>query len=85
MYEVAIGTKASKRLGRLSQKHKRQVLEQIAQLRTDPRPPNSAKLRVLDGYRIKCGEYRVLYTVSDERKTVEVYLVFQRGEGYPEP
>jgi mRNA-degrading endonuclease RelE of RelBE toxin-antitoxin system len=39
---------------------------------------------VLDGYRIACGEYRVAYTVSDELKLVRVYLVFQRGEGYPE-
>lgn len=84
MYQVEIGDKAKKRLSRLPAKHRRQVLEHILALKVNPRPANSVKLEVLDGYRIACGEYRVAYTVSDELKLVRVYLVFQRGEGYPE-
>ncbi|MHB0878054.1 MAG: type II toxin-antitoxin system RelE family toxin [Anaerolineae bacterium] len=85
MYQVVISNKAKKRLSKLPAKHKRQLLEQSAALQANPRPPNCEKLKVLDGYRISCGEYHVLYTVSEEQKTVEVYLVFQRGEGYPDP
>ena len=84
MYRVEVGNKATKRLKQLPTKHRRQVLEHIAALASNPRPPNSVKLRVLEGYRLSCGEYRVAYTVNDDERLVRVYLVFQRGEGYPE-
>ena len=83
-YQVEVGEKAARRLSRLPAKHRRQVLRRITDLRLDPRPPQSAKLQVLNGCRLRCSEYRILYTVDDGASLIRVYLIMQRGEGYPE-
>ena len=83
MYRVEVADKARRRIARLPSKHRRQLLGHITILGDDPRPPGSVKLEVMEGYRVTSGEYRVLYTVDDAQHLVRVYLVFQRGEGYP--
>ena len=83
-YRIEVGDKAARRLSRLPAKHRQQVLRRITDLGLDPRPPQAAKLQVLNGYRVRCGEYRILYTVDDDAMLVRVYLIIQRGEGYPD-
>lgn len=83
MYEVRIAEQVLKRLKRLPPKHRRQVWERIRGLQENPRPQDFRQLRGIKGYRITVGEYRILYTIDDEARLVTVYLLFQRGEGYP--
>ncbi|MCX8066899.1 MAG: type II toxin-antitoxin system RelE/ParE family toxin [Anaerolineae bacterium] len=83
MYEVRIAEQVLKRLKRLPSKHRRQVWERIRSLQESPRPQDFRQLRGIKGYRITVGEYRILYTIDDETRVVTIYLLFQRGEGYP--
>ncbi len=58
------------------------IAEAALQLETDPKPNGSRKLRGTDGYRIRVGAYRVLYTVNDDTRIVEVVAVGHRRDVY---
>ena len=61
---------------------KERVDEAMARLADNPRPSGVRKLRGTDGYRIRVGDYRVLYMVDDDEKRVLVWRVMARSEGY---
>jgi mRNA interferase RelE/StbE len=48
----------------------------------NPRPARVRKLQGTEGYRLRVGDYRVLYTVDDRSQTVVVYSVAHRREAY---
>jgi mRNA interferase RelE/StbE len=70
------------RHGRLSASLFDRIAEAVLRLETDPRPNGSRKLRGTDGYRIRVGTYRVLYTVNDDTRIVEVIAVGHRRDVY---
>jgi mRNA interferase RelE/StbE len=46
----------------------------------NPRPHGSKKLTEKEGYRIRAGDYRILYTIDDETKTVVIYRIKIKGK-----
>jgi mRNA interferase RelE/StbE len=54
----------------------------IAILSENPRHPGCKKLTDREGYRIRVGDYRVLYQIDDAAKLVTVYRVGARGDVY---
>ncbi len=60
----------------------RRILARIETLRDDPRPPGSEKLSAQERYRLRQGDYRILYTVLDAEGTVEIVKVGHRREVY---
>jgi len=56
------------------------IEEAILGLEDDPRPPGCRKLRGLDGWRIRVGNWRVLYHIDDEKRLVTVIDVKRRRE-----
>ncbi len=54
----------------------------IARLGENPRPPGVKKLTTREGYRVRVGDYRILYVVDDEAKIVIIYRVMARGGVY---
>jgi mRNA interferase RelE/StbE len=52
------------------------------ELRNNPRPVTSKKLHGREGYRMRIGDYRVLYTVDDRAKTVVIISVGHRQDVY---
>lgn len=63
----------------------RRILARIDTLRDDPRPPGSEKLSAQERYRLRQGNYRILYTVADAEIVVEIVKVGHRREIYREP
>jgi mRNA interferase RelE/StbE len=58
-------------------------LARLENLATDPRPPDCKKLRGGDGeWRIRAGDYRVVYTIDDAKLLVEVTRIRHRSEVY---
>lgn len=83
-YQIEITASAEKEMDRLdAQVHKR-VSAKILLLENDPRPPRmSRKLEApFEGYRVRIGDWRVLYHVDDVRHVVTVYAVKHRSETY---
>jgi len=61
---------------------RKRVVAAIQELADHPRPDGCKKLKARDGYRIRVGDFRVIYTVDDGRVTVVVVKVGARGDVY---
>ena len=81
-YSVQIKRSAAKELERLPNKARRQIVKRIQELADDPRPPGSEKLTGDDLYRLRQGDYRVVYAIEDAVLTVLVIRVRHRREVY---
>ncbi len=84
-YELRFKTSVSKDLRRVPTPDVRRILARIDALRDDPRPPGCEKLSAQERYRIRQGDYRILYSVLDEIVTVEIVKVGHRRDVYREP
>ena len=58
------------------------ILKQIDGLATDPRPSGCKKLKGEDVYRVRQGNYRIVYEVFDDKVVVVVIAVGSRGSIY---
>jgi len=82
-YSVFIKPSALKELESVGSKKVRQrIVKRIQSLADDPRPYGYRKLSGSDKYRIRCGDYRILFTVKDEELVVFVIKVAHRKEVY---
>jgi len=81
-YKVLIKRSAAKELEALPAKDRGRVAARIQQLSSDPRPPGCEKLSGEDRYRIRQGNYRIIYSVEDQVLTVMVVKVGHRRDIY---
>ena len=81
-YAVSILRRAQKELGQLSSPSFERVCDAIQSLGGDPRPPGCRKLVGRDGWRIRVGDYRVIYQIDDSARTVLVLHVGHRRDIY---
>ena len=56
------------------------IVAAIHHLQENPRPPSMKKLTGQEVYRIRLGDYRVLYSVDDKAKEVRIEAVRRRNE-----
>ena len=83
MYRVLLERGAEKDLSRLSSEIHERVIAAIQALRNNPRPPGCRKLTGRkNDWRIRVGDYRVLYEIADEIRVVRVNRVRHRREVY---
>ena len=82
-YRVALKSSAEKEFFRLPAPVSDRIFPKIKALATDPRPHGSKKL-VGGGnlWRIRIGDYRVIYSIDDETRKVEVTRIAHRREVY---
>jgi mRNA interferase RelE/StbE len=82
-YSIAILPAALRVLATLPTADKKRLSRKIDQLAQDPRPPGTKRLRGKREYlRLRSGNYRVIYTVEDDRQMVLVVKVGHRREIY---
>ena len=81
-YRVEIKKSAAKEIERLPRKDMQAVLERIESLSENPRPHDCKKLSAQEKYRIRCGNYRILYSVEDDILIVFVVKVGHRKDVY---
>lgn len=83
MYQVVIERRAEKDLDRLAPPVRRRATESILALADNPRPPGCRKLVGTDNdWRIRVGDYRIIYQIADEVRIVRVNRVRHRREVY---
>lgn len=83
MYRLLITASAEKDLRKLSASLFQRMNEHILALRDDPRPAGALKLAGnLAGWRIRVGDYRILYLIDDTAHTVTLARVKHRREVY---
>lgn len=82
-YEVLIERSAEKDLRRLPEEVHDRVIGSILTLALNPRPPGAKKLvGSKSDWRIRVGDYRVLYDIADQVRIVRVYRVRHRRDVY---
>ena len=81
-YEVLILPTAEKETDKLPSTIHRRISRRILSLEDNPRPRGAKKLSGSEEYRLRVGDYRVLYSVDDNRCTVTVFAVGHRREVY---
>ena len=82
-YAITFARSARKELEALSRAHVVRVLNRIEALGQDPRPSGCRKL-VGQGnlWRIRVGDYRVIYEIDDGRRTVDISAIRHRSDAY---
>lgn len=81
-YRVVVARSAERELQALSADARRRVGMALLRLEADPRPHGVRKLAQGPGWRLRVGEYRVLFTVDDDARLVTVYAVGHRRDIY---
>lgn len=84
-YEVLIDQSAKRQLKKLSAQVLAQLAPMIEKLGQDPRPLGAKKLQGSDDfYRVRSGDYRIIYQIQDQRLIVLIVSVGHRREIYRE-
>ena len=82
MYRIDLSRRAEKDLERLPPRGAARTIAVLRGLAKEPRPPGASKLVAVEGYRVRVGEYRIVYDVDDAAEVVTVYRVRHRREVY---
>ncbi len=81
-YSLVIKKSAERELRTIPKPDLRRMTERLRGLAQDPRPTGSEKLSGHNRYRVRQGDYRIVYAVDDETRTVQVVKVGHRREVY---
>lgn len=79
-YTIIIEKKARKEAETIPVKQRADIDKEILTLASNSRPHGSKKLTEKEGYRIRTGNYRILYTIDDTAKVIVVYRIKIKGE-----
>lgn len=83
MYHLKIKRSAERDLKRLPRSLLLRLNRQILALREDPRPTGTRKLKgKLKGWRVRVGDYRIVYQIDDSLHTVTIIRVRHRRNVY---
>jgi mRNA interferase RelE/StbE len=81
-YSIEFRPQALRVLRKLDSKNQARIRGAIVLLARDPRPPGSRKLQGRDGYRVRVGDFLVIYAIEDSRLTILVVAIGHRREVY---
>lgn len=81
-YNLVFKGAVEKELRRVPRPLLDRLLHRIRDLSKDPRPPGCEKLSGQERYRIRQGDWRVVYEIDDSAKTVRIFKVGHRGDVY---
>jgi len=81
-YKVHIKPAAGRELDAMPKRDRQRLVLRITELARNPRPYGSEKLSGEDGYRIRQGNYRVIYSVDDSEKAVRILKIAHRKDVY---
>ena len=84
VYAIITTTSFAKSLSRLPVNWQRRIVGKVKEIATDPygRHNNVTKLQGRDGYRLRIGDWRVIYEIHDDRLELWVLDVGARGGIY---
>lgn len=75
-----LGQKTHRELDRIREPDFGRITEATLKLEDDPRPRGCRKLRGLEGWRVRVGNWRVIYHIDDQENIVTVVAIRRRRE-----
>jgi mRNA interferase RelE/StbE len=84
VYSIVYSKEAVKSLQRMPRNIARLIREKLEDIAADPFAdhPNAKKLQGREGYRLRVGDWRVIYKIQNQQLTIIVLKVASRGEVY---
>jgi len=84
VYKIIIKKEAAKSLSRLPRNVAKTIREKLEAIAVDPyaEHPNAKKLQGREGYRLRVGDWRVIYEIQNDQLVILVLKVAPRGEVY---
>lgn len=82
-YELRVRPSVAKDLRGIPKTDVERILSRIEALRDEPRPQGSEKLSAQERYRIRQGNYRIIYGIEEAKVVVEIVKVGHRRDGIP--
>lgn len=82
IYTINIEKKAGKYLEKQSEPYKTAIIKAINSLSINPRPYGYIKLTGIEAYRIRIGDYRVIYEIMDDIICINVIKINHRKDVY---
>jgi mRNA interferase RelE/StbE len=81
-YTIVLSEKVQKILNNFSDSIAEPILDAIAALGRNPRPTGYIKLKGRDAYRIRIGNYRIIYEIVDDKLLIYIIAVGHRKDIY---
>ena len=81
-YEILIEPAARRSLSKLPRDVQARLVARMELLKTDPRPHGSTKLTGHEAYRVRVGDYRIIYAILDARLLILIVDVGNRRDVY---
>ena len=81
-YKIEFKKSALKEIKKINKTDAKKIMARIGELASEPRPFNCIKLTNDDKYRVRVGDYRVLYAIIDDLLVINVVKIKHRKEVY---
>jgi mRNA interferase RelE/StbE len=81
-YSVNFSKQAVKELAKINEPYYSNIKQAISALAENPRPQGYKKLKGRDGYRIRTGDYRIIYDIFDNELTIDIIALGHRKNIY---
>ncbi len=82
MYEIIVPKSVLKELDRISEATYSRIADKILSMEDNPRPAGCLKLSDSEEYRLRVGNYRILYEIDDSKKIITIYKIDHRKDVY---
>jgi mRNA interferase RelE/StbE len=83
MFRVLYEKRVFKDLDKIPREDVKKIINLIEELSLNPRPPSSKKLSgKASFYRIRQGDYRIIYEIKGREKEIRIILIRHRSEAY---
>lgn len=83
-YHIDVDKRAVKQLRELQPEYRDRVLDELDNLCDNPRPEGCRKLKgqIDPAWRVRVGDYRILYRIFDAKRLIQVFSISKRDEAY---
>ena len=81
-YKLFVLRDAEKELSRIPKRDVRRIPDRLGRLPAIPRPVGVEKLSTLERYRVRQGDWRILYEIDDVRREISIVKIAHRREVY---
>jgi len=82
-YRIELTRSAVKELEKLSSKTHDNIIKHIRMLEEEPRVFGAEKLSGIEAFKLRVGNYRIVYEIEDRQKVVRIVMVDDRKQVYP--
>jgi mRNA interferase RelE/StbE len=82
VYRVELRRNSQKALDRLQKQERSKIISSLLELEQNPRPQGVEKVRETELWRVREGDYRIVYYINDENKIITVVRIGHRRDVY---